>query len=388
MNRPHWRVIPVKKAPGAGESGVMLKPALIRLAVILGVCAGFLVSTPVSSGQLADRIVSDHIRLRITAEREWFGRDVVPDLERFWQFMNRATGNMPRRILVVLSWETSDSTTDYEGATINVGMDRPAATADPKAFLLHCGEREMARLGLLALSQGRASRSESRFLLEGMSEMLVHEYESSARTLGAAWVIAHMLGQMKQLGFGPMSQWPALSGVQHNLATSAPGITFLMMCRELHGRESLFKFFDILKRTNLQDALSTAFKTPPAALESAWLQKVRDYDISQEVTTTAAEEAPFLEKMTAGRTPGSALRVRLYVKDRSSDVLPGGVFVTDVASGRIVQALESAEGGERFFSVELPIEPERRPGSYDLLITAVDEAGNVRSWKHEYSVQP
>ncbi len=366
----------------------MLKPAFARLVLILGVCSGFLAGRPASSGQLADRIVSEHVRLRITAEREWFGRDVVPDLERFWQFMNRSTGNMPRRVLVVVSWDTQDSTTDYESATIKIGMDRPAATTDPKSFLVHCGGREMARLGLLALSEGRASRSESRFLLEGMSEMLVHEYESSSRSLGGAWVIAHMLGLMKQLGFGPMAQWPALAGFDHTLTTSAPGVTFLMMCREMHGRESLFKFFDVLKKTNLQDALSIAFKAPPSVLESTWLQKVRDYDTSQEITTTVAEDAPSLEKMTAGRTPGSSLRVRLYLKDRSSDLLPEAVFVVDTASGQITQAQPGSEGAERFFTAEVPIEPERRAGSYDLLITAVDESGNVRNWKHSYSLQP
>jgi hypothetical protein len=246
----------------------------------------------------------------------------------------------------------------------------------------------MARLGLLGLSLGRAAREESRFLLEGMSELLVHEYEASNRNLGGAWVIAHMLGQMKGLGLAQQSQWSVFAGTQHSLRTAAPGVTFLMTCRELHGRDSLFKFFEALKRSNLRDALSSAFKTPPATLESTWLQRVRDYDVSQDVTATTAEDAPYLDKMAAVGSPGGSLHVRLYLKDRASDLLPEGVFVLETTSGQIIQTRAGSDGAERFFAVEVPIEPGRRAGSYELAVTAVDESGNVRSWKQPYSLQP
>ena len=333
MNRLHWRVFPPRSRRGASDSGVMFKPALAALLLILEATVGLLMPPPASTRQFVDRIISDHVRVRIAAEREWFGRDAVVDLERCWQFMDRATGSMPRRVLVVVNWDSADTTAEYENGTIRIGMDRPAAASDARSFLLHCGGREMARLGLLGLSQGRAAREESSFLLEGMSELLVHEYEASNRNLEGDWAIAHMLDRMKRLGFAQQSQWSVFAGKQHSLMTAAPGATFLMTCRELHGRDSLFKLFDSLKGSNLQEALFSAFKTPPAALESTWLQRVRDYDVSQDVTATTAEDAPHLQKMTAVGNPGGSLQVRLYLKDNASGLLPEGVFVLDIDIG-------------------------------------------------------
>ena len=365
----------------------MFKPALLLPLLILGASVGLYIPRPASPRQLEDRVTSDHIRVRISVEREWLGRDAVNDLERCWQFMERATNSMPRRILIIVSWDSADTTTDYDNGTIRIGMDQPATASDARSVLLHCGGREMARLGLLGLSMGRAAREESSFLLEGMSELLVHEFEASNRNLGGVWVMAHMLGRMGQLGFAQQSRWSDFAGTQHSLRTAAPGATFLITCRELRGRDSLFKFFDSLKDNKLPEALSAAFKTTPAVLESTWLKRVRDYDVSQDVTATTEEDAPYLEKATAAGSAGKPLVVRLYLKDRASNLLPEGVFVQDTKSGQVVQARAGSDGVERFFAVEVPIEAGRQAGSYELAVTAVDEAGNVRNWKTPYSVQ-
>ena len=366
---------------------VMFRPALpLLLTLILGACVD-LVATRDSAGQVTDRVISDHIRLRLPTERENFGRDAVVDLEQCWQFMNRAIGTMPRRVMIVVSWANADTSCEYETGSISVGMSGAAAATDPKFFLVHSAGREMARLGLLGLSEGRADRQESRFLLEGMSELLIHEYEASNRNVEGAWVIAHMLEGMKRLGFAQQAQWPALSEGRHSLLTAAPGATFLIMCRELRGRDSLFKLFDALKRSNLQDALSTVFKSSPAVLESTWLQRVRDYDISQDVTATTEQDAPTLDTMTAVGRAGSSLQVRLFMKDQASNLLPEGIFVQDTASRQTLQAKAAAEGTARYFAVDIPIEAGRGAGTYEMVITAVDESGNVRTWKKSYSLQ-
>jgi len=367
---------------------VMFRPALpLLLTVILGSCVNLFLAPRDSAGQVTDRVISEHIRVRLPTERENFGRDAVVDLEQCWQFINRAVGTMPRRVLVVVSWGSADISSEYETGTISVGMSGPAGATDPKFFLIHSAGREMARLGLLGLSEGRADRQESRFLLEGMSELLIHEYEASNRNVEGAWVIAHMLEGMKRLGFAHQAQWPALDGGQHSLLTAAPGATFLIMCRELRGRDSLFRLFDALKRSNLQDALSTVFKSSPAVLESTWLQRVREYDIPQDVTATTEQDAPTLDTVTAVGSAGSSLQVRLYMKDRASDLLPEGIFVQDTASRQTLQARAGAEGATRFFAVDIPIEAGRGAGTYEMVITAVDESGNVRVWKKSYSLQ-
>jgi len=126
MSRLHWRAFPSKSRRGASDSGVMFRPALVLLLLILGASVGLVVPPPASTRQLEDRVISEHVRIRISTEREWLGRDVVMDLERCWQFMDRATGSMPRRVLVTVSWDSADTTTEYESGTIQIGMDRPA----------------------------------------------------------------------------------------------------------------------------------------------------------------------------------------------------------------------------------------------------------------------
>ena len=113
--------------------------------------------------QFVENIVSDHMRMRVPLEREWFGRDIIPDLERCWQFIDRAIeGKLPRRVLVVGDWSQPASWTHVQDATIFIGVDDPWAAYNLKDFLLHRAAREMARMALLELSRGGAGRADSR----------------------------------------------------------------------------------------------------------------------------------------------------------------------------------------------------------------------------------
>jgi hypothetical protein len=311
-------------------------------------------------------------------------------VERCWQFIKAAIGGIPKKLLVTVDWETDRGFVNLQDASITIGMAQPAAAADPKSFLLHAVAREMSRLGLLISSEGRAARPESRFLLEGMSEILAHDYERTSRNLGGAWVIAHFLGRMKLLGLARQSSEPEIWGSDvHTLRSAAPGITFLVSCREQFGREKLFKFFESLKKNDVSQALFDAFRTRPEALESTWLQKVRDYDVSQEITTTSAEDAPALERVTvaAPASPGRPLQLHFFVRDRLSNLSPDALFVHDPASGVVQQGRAESEGAQRYMSVQLPIEDGRKPGDYPIRVTAIDDVGNVRSWNQSYTIK-
>ena len=173
MNRPPWQAFPSDSGWGFRNSAVMFRPGLITTILLL--TAVVLGAAPVPEApQTLDRIVSEHVRVRMPAEREWLGHEVIMELERRWQFMNRTIGNMPRRVLLVASWETPETSYDYENATIMIGMDTAAASSDARSYLLHAAGRELARLGLLDLSRGAAAKEECRFLLEGMAKILVH----------------------------------------------------------------------------------------------------------------------------------------------------------------------------------------------------------------------
>ncbi len=176
--------------------------------------AGILiVFAPAQAQPVSDKIVSEHVRLRIPVEREWLGRDSIMDLERCWRFMNGATGErLPRKILVVIAWDKQSSFADPDLATISIGMNDPAAPPNLRRFLIHSAAREMARMGLLELARGIADREGSEFLFEGMSEILAREYDHSARSLESAWVVAHFLDRMKLLGLKAQSRWSEFSG--------------------------------------------------------------------------------------------------------------------------------------------------------------------------------
>jgi hypothetical protein len=368
----------------------MVRPAHSFLTVVT--ILSFIIALLVHAQTMHDRILSEHVRVRVPIEREWLGRDTIMDLERCWRFMNAATGEgLPRRILVVIDWDSTATTTNYQESSILVGMSQSAAAADTKNYLLHGSALEMARLGLYYLSGGAALREDSEFLLEGMAEILVHEYERSSRSLGGAWIICHLLDRMKLLGLKVQTSWTTFSGGRHDLRAASPGITFLATCRELHGRERVLKLFESLRKGNLQQSLAAAFKTNAMVLEEEWLKRVRGYRAVDDVTVTSEDDAPQLLKAVpepAAGKAGTSLQLRLFVKDGTNDLYPQGVFLQDEASGQVLQAQPASEKGAKYISVVIPLEAGRQPGQYDYRITAVDESGNVRNWKGKYTVVP
>src|SRR5437867_1378828 len=129
---------------------------------------------PASSAQYVEaRVRSEHVRMKISMEREWLGRETIADLEQCWNYVNGVTGKkLPRTVIVEVHWETVDSSADPDGSSISIGMNHPAAAANTKVFLLRHAAREMAFLGLAELSRGATLRAENAFLAEGMAEML------------------------------------------------------------------------------------------------------------------------------------------------------------------------------------------------------------------------
>ncbi len=349
-----------------------------------------LVSAPwLHSQSVDDRIQSEHIRVRVPVEREWLGRDSVPDLERIWHFMNSATGgNLPRRILIVIDWNGRTTSTDYRYSSITVGMAQPAAAADMKNFLIHGSALGMARQGLYELSRGGTAREECEFLVEGMSEILVHEYERNSRSLSGAWIISQLLDKMGLLGLNVQTAWSSFSGGRTNLRSASPGITFLVTCRELRGRERLLKLFESLRNSNLVASLAAAFKSNANDIEAEWLKRVRSYPDTEEVTATSEEDAPRLLRCVSVPETGKAgasLELRLFVKDGTNDLFPSGIFLQDEASGKVLQAQTDA-ATVPYIAVTVPIEAGRQAGLYNYRITAVDESGNVRHWSGQYKV--
>jgi hypothetical protein len=353
---------------------------------------GLLFPPAVSAQVTSDNIISGHVRLRIPMEREWLGRDVVSDLDRCWVYVNGATGDkMPRRILVDIRWDESDSRVDPVEGWVVVGMKEPAAAANMRAFLLHSAVRAMGRLGLLSLSKGVAPREEEEFLIEGMSELLAREYTRTTRSLVGAWVLAQLLDRMNLLGLKTQMAWPAFSEGRHDLRAAAPGITFIMTCRERFGRDKVIKFFEALHKGSLEESIASTFKTNAATLEGAWLKKVREFRAGEDFTATSEEEAPRLERtesIPATGRPGAAIQLRLFIRPGANALLPERIYVLDEVSDRILQARASVEKEAKFSWVDLPIEADRKPGSYNLKIVALDEGGNVRTWKGTYTVAP
>ncbi len=366
---------------------------MFRQAIAFPTIAALLVlfSVPfVHAQSMDDRIRSQHVRIRIPREREWMGRDSATELERCWRFMNAATGdNLPRVVLVVIDWSSSATVTNFQDSSISVGMSQSSATADARSFLSHQSAREMARLGLFQLSRGATARAENEFLAEGMAETLVHEYERSSRSLTAAWVISRQLDNMKLLGFDVQTAWASFSGGRRDLRAASPGITFLETCRELYGRDKIIKLFESLRKASFRESLKLVFKTEPEALEEEWLKRVRTHPEVEEVTVTTSEDAPQLLKtipIPETCKPGSSLQLRLFIRDGTNDLTPWGIFLQDDASGRILQAQAAQQKGAGYFTVIIPVEPQRQPGQYGYQIVAVDESGNVRSWKGQYAV--
>src|SRR5262245_40961859 len=96
----------------------------------------FLVSLSSPAVQYSEgRIVSEHVRLRIPAEREWLGRESIGDLERCWRYIDGLTREkLPRSLVVEVAWERLESTISPSEGIISVGMGHPAARSQPQAY--------------------------------------------------------------------------------------------------------------------------------------------------------------------------------------------------------------------------------------------------------------
>jgi hypothetical protein len=115
---------------------------------------------------------------------------------------------------------------------------------------------------------------------------------------------------------------------------------------------------------------------------------VRDYQTPDEITI-AADDAPQLVKTVLvpnEAKPGSALQMRLFLKDKTGDLLPDGVFVKDDRTGRVLQAQTSPEKDATYLLVNMPVEGSCVPGLYNYQVTAIDETGNLRRWKESYKI--
>jgi hypothetical protein len=336
------------------------------------------------------RMVSEHLRLEVPADREWLARDAIMDIERCWQFMNGATaGLLPREIIVIASMNPVENPLNLSESIITIGMGQPEASYQPRNFFVHGAAREMARMGLINLSQGTGVRDETEFLYAGMAETLAHDFNQSARSLSGAWVIAHYLDRMKLLGLRVQSAWPSFSNNRRTLRTAAPGITFLASCRELYGRDKVTKLFEYMKKGTLPENLLAAFKTPASSLEKAWLQRVRAYSDFSDIMLESEEDMPQLVRtqlIPDAPQAGSPLQIRLYIKDGGNNLSPDGIFLTDEGSASVLQAQAPLGKDTSYVNVDLPIEPARKPGAYNYSVIAVDEAGNVRNWRGTYTL--
>ncbi len=358
--------------------------------ILIAVCLGIAIE---AHGQrMVDRIISEHIRIIVPAEREWMGRDVISEIERCWRFVNGMINEkLPRQIIITVSWTEKANHISLDESSVIIGMDQPAADPNPRQFILRAAAKGMARLGLLELSRGAYQLEEAQFIIEGMSEMIMREWERNTRSLVGAWMIAYYLDKMHQLSFAVQGSWATFSKGRHTFCTAAPGITFLAAIREQQNRERVLKFLDALKHGGFQEAMETSFRTSMGSLEGAWLEKVRAYDATETYTATTDDEAPVLRQTVTippEARPGSTIQILLTLTDKASNLLPDAVFVQDEASGQVFQGSAPSEKAAGNVVVRMPIEAGRQPGTCNYVITAVDEAGNIRHWKQSYPVIP
>jgi hypothetical protein len=334
------------------------------------------------------RIISDHVALQISPEREWLGREVILDLERCWRFINGITG-LPRKIFISIIWNDEATSMDVEAGNVRIGMRHAVMGPDLRSFLLHEAAHEISRLGLLTLSRETAATPKLEFLYDGMAEILVHDFDRPTRSLDGAWVVAQLMDRMSLLTLEKQAVANTPLSGRHDLITAAPGITFLLTCRELYGRDRLLKFFDSLGRKGLKESLVSAFRTTPAAAEGAWLKMVREYAAPEEVTVTSAEDAPALQEATLMATADKTEappRLKIVIADARGNLSANGVFVHEENGGFIRQAQADSEKGKQYYVVELPTRPVNQQGKFDLWIVAVDGAGNVRKWRRSFAL--
>jgi hypothetical protein len=353
-------------------------------------CLGgiFLPST-LSAQVWDDSIVAKRVRVRIPLDRQWLGRESINDLERGWQFIDAASGNkLPGRVLVVVQWQDAISTTDVARATITIGMNDPGAAGDSKGFLLHAAVREMARMSIVNLSGGGAAREENRFLLEGMSEMLAHDFANTVKRITASWAISYYLDRISPLAWNQLASRPELSGPVHDLRSASPGITFLTACRELYGRERVQKLFESLAKKSLEESVSIVFRTTMAKLEAEWLNRVRAYKPA-EITIAGNEEAPALNlisQIPEPGKPGGKIGLQVYTRDGTNDLSATGIYLVDESSGKVIQGKQISTPEGRCTRFDMAVGPERQDGKYRLTLVAVDEGGNLRLWETSYSI--
>jgi hypothetical protein len=289
--------------------------------------------------------------------------------------------------LLDITWDSAESVCNRRESSIRLGMKQPAAAVNTKAFLLHHAAREMARMGLLELSQG-AEREDTEFLFEGMVKILVHEYEHSSRNLESAWAISRLLDEMHMLGLTTVRDWSKFSGGRRCLRSAAPGITFLMTFRDLLGRDRPLKLFEALRKAGLNQSLASAFKSPAHELEAVWLKRVREYHVADEITVVPDEVPQLLqtEVLPGAVQPGATLTLRFLLKDSAGNLLPDGVFVRDERTGRLGQAQADPDKDSEYITATIPVEAGCAPGQYSYRVTAIDESGNLRSWTGNYKV--
>lgn len=352
-------------------------------------CIALLALVPgILSSQLIDTVSSEHVVMRMPVGRESLGRDMISEIERCYVFMNRATNqSLPKKISIVVNWDLSNSTFSRRDASLAVGMNRPDPAANLRGLLLHNVGKEIARFGLIELSRG-AQREDTEFLFEGMSEILIHEFEHSSRSLEAAWAISQFLDEMHLLGLSTQRSWSSFSGGRRCLRSAAPGITFLTTFRELQGRERPVKFFEELGKASLTKSLEKVFKAPIGDLENIWLKRVREYQVGGEITIESEEPPRLIQTACvpeAGQ-PGTTLQIRFLFKDLAGNLLTDGIFVKDERTRQVLQAQAAPEKDAEFVVVAIPIESDRPAGQYSYQVTAIDESGNLRMWTGSYKV--
>lgn len=363
-----------------------------RPAAVLGLFCVLFAGVPRAgiAQRFSNSIVSKHIRIRIPVERQWFGRKVIADLEQCRQFIDRSTdGKLPDVILVAIRFDSATSSSNLRDRTVTIGMDNPAAGPDTKAYLLHSAAGEMARMALLNLSGNRAAAEENRFLLEGMAELLAHEYSLTVRSLGGAWVVSSFLDRMGGLGLEAQMKWTEFSGGRSDFSAAAPGITLLSTCGDVFGRGKTVKLFKEMEKKGLEEALNSAFGSSAARIEAIWLERVRKYRIG-DIAVTGDGDVPMpggTKLLPEEAEAGTPLLVRFDIRDEADNFFPWGLFVLDEKSGRIVRGQAVLVEGKRQYQVKIPIEADRASGRYQYRATAVDLAGNVHNWTGSYAVK-
>lgn len=331
-------------------------------------------------------IASEHVSMILPPERESLGRGLIMDVERCYSFVNRATGgSLPRRIYITVDWNQSQNSCNWRNDNILLGMEQ--SRGDLKEVLYYNAAREIARMGLQELSQG-AQREDTMFLFEGMIEIMVREYTRTSRRLEAAWTISKYLDEMQMLSLATQRSWSEFSGGTLCLRNMAPGITFLTTFRALQGRDQPMKLFKALKKNSLAESLTETFNAPIDELESIWLKRVREHPDVDEITTVEKEVPQLVQvNLIPGKgIPGVDMQLRLFMKDSARNLLPNGVFVRDERTGRLLSVREDSEEGMEFLAAIIPVEKGCQPGQYQYLITAIDEAGNLRRWSRNYTV--